>query len=88
MDMMLASNILGLTDSIRRFMKTQLRVVSTQDVCEHVKNDARLEILPEHEERVYDRPRWQHSVRRIILQLVRNGEIKRIGRDQYILNIN
>lgn len=65
-------------------MKKQHSAVSTHDIYVHVQRDEKIRILPEHEEKFFDRPRWQHSVRRVILELVRKGEIKRIRRDRYV----
>jgi hypothetical protein len=80
----LANRLFGLTDSIRKFIKSQDRVVSIQEIYQHVSKDRDLQIHSENEEVRYDRPRWQHSVRRAVLHLVRKGEVRWLGEGRYI----
>lgn len=74
--------IVGLTDTIRQVLGEAFPSdVSLKEIYAKVRY--RLDITPEQEEITYGQPNYQHSVRRILTELVRSGQVARTGRGMY-----
>lgn len=74
--------ITGLTETIRGLLKeAQGKPLSLMEIYEGVHH--RLDITSEQEEVTYGQPNWHHSVRRILTELVREGEVIRVDTGVY-----
>lgn len=80
--------IKGLTDVVKKCLCEKNTTISLQEIYECIKNDETLEISQEQNEITYYQPNWHHSVRRILAELVRNNEVKRVRRGVYEWNKN
>ena len=75
--------IIGLTDAIRKVLINHNDAVWWKQVCDEIKYQGMLNITPEQEEITFGQPNFHHSVRRILSELVKNGEVDRVSRGIY-----
>lgn len=75
--------IAGLTDAIRQVLKEHYYPMSWEDICDEIKCGGIVSITLEQEEETYGQPNFQHSVRRILSELVKRGETIRVSRGMY-----
>ena len=75
--------IVGLTDAIRQVFKKHYYPIWWKDICDEIKRGGIVNITPEQEEETYGQPNFQHSVRKILSELVKRGEIIRVSRGMY-----
>jgi len=75
--------IAGLTDAIRQVLRKHEHPVRWKDICDEIKYGGMVSITPEQEEETYGQPNFQHSVRRILSELVKRGETTRVSRGMY-----
>jgi hypothetical protein len=75
--------IVGLTDAVREVLKEHDYPMWWEDICDEIRCGGIVSITPEQEEETYGQPNFQHSVRRILSELVKRGEIIRVSRGTY-----
>lgn len=75
--------IIGLTNAIRQILKSHDEAVWWKQICDEIKDKGLLDITPQQEEITYGQPNFHHSVRRILSELVKRGEIIRVSRGMY-----
>jgi hypothetical protein len=75
--------IKGLTDAIRQVLRDYDTALSWREICLEIRGKYLVHIEPEQEEITYDQPNFYHSVRRILTELVRRGEVTRVDRGMY-----
>jgi hypothetical protein len=75
--------IVGLTDAIRQILKKHDHPMWWKDICYEIRYGGVVSITPEQEEETYGQPNFQHSVRRILSELVKRGETIRVSRGTY-----
>lgn len=75
--------IMGLTNAIRQILKSHDEAVWWKQICDEIKDKGLLDITPQQEEITYGQPNFHHSVRRILSELVKRGEIIRVSRGMY-----
>jgi len=75
--------IIGLTNAIRQILKSRDEAVWWKQICDEIKDKGLLDITPQQEEITYGQPNFHHSVRRILSELVKRGEIIRVSRGMY-----
>lgn len=73
--------IIGLTEAIRQVLREAHEPLPLRKIYEEI--DRKISIAPEQREITYGRENWKHSVRRILTELVRNGEVIRTSRATY-----
>ena len=72
----------GLTDAIRQVLRGHDTALSWQEIGLEIRG--LVHISPEQEEITYGQPNFYHSVRRILTELLRNGEVTRVARGMYM----
>jgi hypothetical protein len=75
--------IAGLTDAIRQVLQKHEHPMWWKDICDEISSDGIVDISSEQEEETYGQPNFQHSVRRILSELVNRREIIRVSRGMY-----
>jgi hypothetical protein len=75
--------IIGLTNAIRKVLENHNDAISWKDICYKIQERTLVEIAPAQEEITYVQPNWHHSVRRILSELVSNGEVLRVSKAMY-----
>jgi hypothetical protein len=73
----------GLTDAIRQVSRDHDTALSWKEICLEIRGKGLVQITPEQEEITYGQPNFHHSVRRLLTELVRRGEIIRLYRGMY-----
>ena len=75
--------IVGLTDAIRRVLKSHDNAISWKQICDEIRSKGLVDITPQQEEITYGQPNFYHSVRRILSELVKKREVNRISKGMY-----
>lgn len=75
--------IIGLTSAIRRVLEGHADAVNWKQICDEIKDKGLVDISPEQEEITYGQPNFHHSVRRILYELIKRGEVIRPCRGMY-----
>jgi predicted transcriptional regulator of viral defense system len=75
--------IAGLTDAIRQVLESKTDSIHWKQICNEIKEKNLVDINPQQEEITYGQPNFHHSVRRIISELIKRGEVVRISRGIY-----
>lgn len=75
--------IIGLTSAIRRVLEGHADAVSWKQICDEIKDKGLVDISPEQEEITYGQPNFHHSVRRILSELIKRGEVIRPSKGMY-----
>ena len=75
--------IIGLTGAIRRALEDHADAVSWKQICDEIKDKGLVDISPEQEEITYGQPNFHHSVRRILSELIKRGEVIRPSKGMY-----
>jgi len=70
----------GLTQTIRQLLEVG-NTIGWKEICDEIKN--KIYMTPEQKEITYRQPNFQHSVRRILSELVKRGEVIRVSRGKY-----
>jgi len=70
----------GLTQTIRQVLEVG-DTIGWREICDEIKT--RIYMTPEQKEITYGQPNFQHSVRRILSELVKRGEVIRVSRGKY-----
>lgn len=65
----------GLTDAVRQVLKGHNNALWWKSICYEIKDRGLVHITAEQEEITYGQPNFHHSVRRILTELVRAGEV-------------
>jgi hypothetical protein len=76
--------IVGLTKAVKRVLREHDKPLSCKHICKEIKDRRLVDISPEQEEITYGQPKFHHSVRRILTELTRRGEVIRISRGMYM----
>jgi predicted transcriptional regulator of viral defense system len=79
----LRPKIIGLTDAIRKVLINHNDAVWWKQICDEIRYQGMLNITTEQEEITFGQPNFYHSVRRILSELVKNGEVDRVSRGIY-----
>lgn len=72
--------IIGLTNAIRDVLESHSQAIQWKYICCEIQKRNLVEITPEQREITYGQPNWHHSVRRILSELGRKGEIVHVSR--------
>ncbi len=75
--------IIGLTNSIRQVLESHSNAVWWKEICDEIKDRRLVDITPEQEETTYGQPNFHHSVRRILAELVKRGEVAHVSKGMY-----
>jgi len=75
--------VVGLTNAIRRALESHADAVSWKQICGEIKDKGLVDISPEQEEITYGQPNFHHSVRRILSELIKRGEVIRPSKGMY-----
>ena len=75
--------IFGLTTAIRRVLESHDNAVWWKQICNEIKDKGFVDIIPQQEEITYGQPNFHHSVRRILSELVKRGEVNRVSKGMY-----
>jgi len=75
--------IIGLTSAIRRVLEGHADAVGWKQICDEIKDKGLVDISPEQEEITYGQPNFHHSVRRILSELIKRGEVIRPSKGMY-----
>lgn len=75
--------VVGLTSAIRRVLDSHADAVNWKQICDEIKDKGLVDISPEQEEITYGQPNFHHSVRRILSELIKRGEVIRPSKGMY-----
>lgn len=75
----------GLTDAIRHVLRDHDTALSWEEICLEIRGKGLVYIAPQQEEITYGQPNFYHSVRRILTELLRRGEVTRVDRGMYLI---
>ncbi len=75
--------IIGLTNTIRQVLMSHDDAVWWKQICDEIRYQGLLDITPQQEEITYSQPNFHHSVRRILSELVKRGEVNRVSKGMY-----
>ena len=75
--------IIGLTNTIRQVLMSHDEAIWWKQICEEIIFRGLLNITPQQKAITYGQPNFHHSVRRILSELVKNGEVIRVSRGIY-----
>ncbi len=73
----------GLTNAVRTVLREHDSALWWKDICCEIKHSGLVSITAEQEEVTYGQPNFYHSVRRILTELIRRGEVIRVKRGMY-----
>ena len=75
--------IIGLTYAIQQVLMNHDDAVWWKQICDEMVFRGLLNITPQQGEITYGQPNFHHSVRRILSELVKRGEVTRVSRGMY-----
>lgn len=74
----------GLTNAVDEFLRMAYpQSVWWKDVCDGIVSNSLVAIEPAQEEITWNQPNYQHSVRRILSELVKNQQAVHVKRGYY-----
>lgn len=73
--------IKGLTQTVKQILEHRGTTMWLKEIYDEVEN--RIHLTPEQKEITYEQPNFQHSVRRVLSELVKREEVIRVGRGKY-----
>ena len=75
--------VVGLTNAIRQVLESHDNPVWWKQICNEIRDKGLVDIIPEQEEITYGQPNFYHSVRRILSELIKKGEVVRVTKGMY-----
>lgn len=75
--------VIGLTNAIRRLLESHDNAVWWKQICDEIKDKGLVDLIPQQEDITYGQPNYHHSVRRILSELVKRGEVVRVSKGMY-----